>query len=128
LTTATAVDRIEEIRLAQRVKARSRDPEVLALCDIVLSTGQGERMSTGHKAVSTGQVVIASTGCPTCQRRRDVERDKKRTGDGRQAADHGGLGLQQSVKARHTDQQQCRKTGGRVDMGSLRTATMPGPL
>jgi len=74
------------IRLASRIKSRSRDLEVIELCDAVLSTG--------HRAASTGQVVIAPTGCPTCQRRRDVERDKKRRWR-RQAS----LGMQQPVKA-----------------------------
>jgi len=34
------MDRTELVRLASRIKARSRDPEVLALCDATMSTGQ----------------------------------------------------------------------------------------
>jgi hypothetical protein len=57
------MDQTDLIRLASRINARTRDLEVLELCDAVLSTGQrNQRVSPTVTSVTTR----SGTALPTC--------------------------------------------------------------
>jgi len=73
------MDRTELVRLASRIKARSRDPEVLALCDATMSTGQ---VLTHANAVSSKPANVSSAHAnrPKADRRaymRDLMRKRR---------------------------------------------------
>jgi hypothetical protein len=74
------MDRREALLLVDRLKHRTRDPEVLTLCEYVHGTAvpgtiQGFRRPDDH---GTPPAVIPSTSCPVCAARRAAETARKK--------------------------------------------------
>jgi hypothetical protein len=81
-TCNSMMDRREALLLVDRLKRRTRDPDVLTLCELSMgqmSTGQsrgsGGRMTTGHR-----RLFFRSTSCPVCAACRAAETARKKDG------------------------------------------------
>jgi hypothetical protein len=76
------MDRREALLLVDRLKRRTRDPEVLTLCEYVHGTDvHGTVQGFRRPGVPwTPPAVIPSTSCPVCAARRAAETARKKDG------------------------------------------------
>ena len=70
------MDRREALLLVERLKRRTRDPEVLALCEYV----EGERVNAAafRRPGCCNVYCVASTICPDCAARRTAATARQR--------------------------------------------------
>jgi hypothetical protein len=76
------MDRREALLMVDRLKRRTRDPDVLTLCEYVHGTDvHGTVQGFRRPDVPwTPPAVIPSTSCPVCAARRSAETARKKDG------------------------------------------------